>query len=29
AGTNGVEDGWPGEPGQPMRWMLEVSMDSD
>ncbi|GFS98681.1 hypothetical protein TNCV_1079111 [Trichonephila clavipes] len=28
-GTNGVEDGWPGEPGQPMRWMKGVSMDSD
>ncbi|GFU42528.1 hypothetical protein TNCV_4556461 [Trichonephila clavipes] len=22
-------DGWPGEPSQPMRWMMGVSMDSD
>ncbi|GFU70140.1 uncharacterized protein TNCV_5057341 [Trichonephila clavipes] len=21
-GSNGVEDGWPGEPSQPMRWMM-------
>ncbi|GFX40074.1 hypothetical protein TNCV_2100771 [Trichonephila clavipes] len=27
AGSNGVEDGWPGEPGQPMRWMLGVESD--
>ncbi|GFT52912.1 hypothetical protein TNCV_1460181 [Trichonephila clavipes] len=28
-GSNGVEDGWPGDPSQPMRWMMGVSMNSD
>ncbi|GFX98857.1 hypothetical protein TNCV_1504331 [Trichonephila clavipes] len=28
-GSNRVEDGWPGEPSQPMRWMMGVSMTSD